>query len=204
MNNPGDYTEANAWQYLWTSAQHDLPGLQRLLGGEAAFERKLDEFFRTQSPNPDKFLGQEALIGQYAHGNEPGHHVIYLYAFSSKPWQGHAWLRKAVREFYGSGPGGMTGNDDCGQMSAWYLFACMGFYPVDGGGADVVLGAPQVPRAVLHLPGGKDLVIEARNLSESNYTWKQAWLNGQPLAPPVFPYDALRKGGTLTFDMIPR
>ncbi|MDX2284934.1 MAG: GH92 family glycosyl hydrolase [Bacteroidia bacterium] len=204
MNNPGDYTEANAWQYFWTSAQQDVPGLKRLLGGEAAFERKLDAFFSTESPAADKFLGQEALIGQYAHGNEPGHHVIYLYAFTSRPQRGHALIRQAVESFYRASPDGMTGNDDCGQMSAWYLFACMGFYPVNGGGADVVLGAPQAARIVIRRPGSPPFVIEARDFSEANATWKTAFLNGQPLTSPVLPDAALRAGGTLTFHMTPQ
>ncbi len=202
MNNPGDYTEANAWQYFWTNAQQDVPAMKLLLGGEAAFEEKLDQFFTTESPNPNKFLGQEAMIGQYAHGNEPGHHVIYLFAFTAHPAKGHFYLRKVVEDFHNNTPDGMIGNDDCGQMSAWYLFACMGFYPVNGGGADFVLGAPQVDQVVIHLPANKTFTIDAQNLSSENYTYQQVLLNNQPLSSPVLPFDALRNGGTLIFNMI--
>jgi predicted alpha-1,2-mannosidase len=115
LNNPGDYTEANAWQYFWTPAQHDVKGVMTLLGGMKNFTKKLNDFFTIEAENPNKFLGQEAMIGQYAHGNEPCHHVIYLYAYTDEPKKGQKYIHKVVNEFYNNTPDGMIGNDDCGQ-----------------------------------------------------------------------------------------
>src|SRR5574343_1697341 len=131
MNNPGDYTEANAWQYFWTPAQYDVAGMTKLLGGKEHFTAQLDRFFTIQSPNSNRHLGQEALIGQYAHGNEPSHHVAYLYSYSSKPETGKQLITKICNQFYNNTPDGIIGNDDCGQMSAWYIFSTLGFYPVN-------------------------------------------------------------------------
>ena len=129
MNNPGDYTEANAWQYTATPALHDAEGFRTKLGGPEGLGRWLDRFFTLPVANPDKHLGQEALIGQYAHGNEPSHHIAWLYAFSDRPQQGHARVAEVVRRFYRAQPDGIVGNDDAGQMSAWLVFAMLGFYP---------------------------------------------------------------------------
>lgn len=131
LNNPGDYTEANAWQYFWTPAQHDFPGLVKLLGGNKPTEAKLDSFFGLTMATSNAYLGQEALIGQYAHGNEPGHHVPWLYAMLGKPEKSRTLIRKIVTEFYGTGPDGLQGNDDCGQMSAWLMAAYLGRYPLN-------------------------------------------------------------------------
>jgi predicted alpha-1,2-mannosidase len=151
MNNPGDYTEANAWQYFWTPAQYDIEGMKNLLGGTSAFTKKLDAFFTTQSLNPNKFLGQEAMIGQYAHGNEPSHHIVYLYAFSDSPKTGQKYIHKIINEFHNTTPNGMIGNDDCGQMSAWYILSTLGFYPVNPTNGEFVIGAPQIKKATLQL-----------------------------------------------------
>ncbi len=130
LNNPGDYTEANAWQYFWTPAQHDFPGLVALLGGENATEAKLDSFFSLPMKQANAYLGQEGLIGQYAHGNEPGHHVPWLYALLGKPEKSKSLIRRIIDENYGIGPNGLLGNDDCGQLSAWLMAAYLGMYPV--------------------------------------------------------------------------
>lgn len=130
LNNPGDYTEANAWQYFWTPAQHDFPGLVALLGGKIATEAKLDSFFSLPMKTANAYLGQEGLIGQYAHGNEPGHHVPWLYALLGKPEKSKALIRRIVDENYGTGPNGLLGNDDCGQLSAWLMAAYLGMFPI--------------------------------------------------------------------------
>jgi predicted alpha-1,2-mannosidase len=143
MNNPGDYTEANAWQYFWTPAQFDIDGVTKLLGGKEAFTRQLNDFFTLEAENPNIFLGQEAMIGQYAHGNEPGHHVLYLYAYADAPKTGQKYIHRVVNEFHNNTADGMIGNDDCGQMSAWYILSCLGFYPVNPASDEYVLGSPQ-------------------------------------------------------------
>ena len=166
MNNPGDYTEANAWQYFWTPAQYDLNGVMKLLGGKENFTKKLNEFFTTEAENPNKFLGQEAMIGQYAHGNEPSHHIIYLYAYSTEPKTGQKYIHQVINEFHNNTPDGMIGNDDCGQMSAWYILSTLGFYPVNPANGEFVLGSPQVKKASICISGNKNFNIEATNFSE--------------------------------------
>lgn len=161
MNKPGDYTEANAWQYTPTPALHDPAGLVARMGGPQAFEDWLDRFFSVQGPGVDKHLGQEALIGQYAHGNEPSHHVAYLYAWTASPHKGRALIRRIAREFYGDGPDGIVGNDDCGQMSAWLVLSTLGFYPVVPASGQYVAGVPLVRRAVLKRADGTRLEIVA-------------------------------------------
>ncbi len=201
MNNPGDYTEANAWQYFWTPAQFDIEGMKELLGGTEAFTRHLDTFFTLETRNLDKFLGQEAMIGQYAHGNEPGHHILYLYAYTDRPWTGQRYIRKVIRDFHNNTPDGMIGNDDCGQMSAWYILSSLGFYPVNPASDAFVLGAPQIPKARIRLPGGKVFTMEARGLSPERMFTGEVLLNGQPVDKPFITYRQIMGGGTLTFEM---
>ena len=190
LNNPGDYTEANAWQYSWTPALHDVDGLVAAMGGRAAFTRMLDTFFSLPA-RESKYLGQEALIGQYAHGNEPSHHIAWLYAWSTRPERGPALVREIATRFYRDTPDGVVGNDDCGQMSAWYVFATLGFYPVDPASGDFVLGRPLVAGATVRLPGGKALRIgQARQA--------RVTLNDRPLGRSVS-YRDLVRGGSLRF-----
>jgi putative alpha-1,2-mannosidase len=153
MNNPGDYTEANAWQYTATPALHDPEGFRDRLGGRAGLEAWLDTFFSLPMPNPDKHLGQEAMIGQYAHGNEPSHHIAWLYAWTDAPAKGERHVADIARRFYRATPDGIVGNDDAGQMSAWYVLATLGLYPSRPGHAEWTLGAPLVPRA--RIDGGR-------------------------------------------------
>ena len=150
LNNPGDYTEANAWQYTLTPALHDPIGLQELLGGQRGLEHWLDAYFQRRS-QVNKHLGQEALIGQNAHGNEPSHHSAWLYALTASPWKGHALIERIASSFYKDIPKGLIGNDDCGQMSAWLVFATLGLYPVTPGQAQYVSGLPLVKEARIHL-----------------------------------------------------
>jgi predicted alpha-1,2-mannosidase len=202
MNNPGDYTEANAWQYFWTPAQHDVQGLMKLLGGKENFTKKLNAFFTTEAENPNKFLGQEAMIGQYAHGNEPSHHISYLYAFTDEPKLGQKYIHRVLNEFHGNTPNGMIGNDDCGQMSAWYILSTLGFYPVNPAGGEFILGSPQVKKATLHLAKNKSFTIEAKKFSEQAIYNETRFLNGNKINTPYITYRDVRNGGFLTFEMI--
>jgi predicted alpha-1,2-mannosidase len=201
MNNPGDYTEANAWQYFWTPAQYDIEGMQNLLGGKTAFTKKINDFFTIESVNPNKFLGQEAMIGQYAHGNEPSHHITYLYAFSDTPKVGQKYIHKIINEFHNNTPDGMIGNDDCGQMSAWYILSSLGFYPVNPANGEFVLGVPQVKNATIHLKNNKKFTISTSNFSEDNSYSNTQILNNIELSKPIINYSDIINGGTLNFQM---
>ena len=201
MNNPGDYTEANAWQYFWTPAQHDVLGLTQLLGGKEKFTKKLNAFFTTEAENPNKFLGQEAMIGQYAHGNEPSHHIGYLYAYSTEPQTGQKYIHRVINEFHGNTPNGMIGNDDCGQMSAWYILSTLGFYPVNPASGEFVLGSPQVKKATLHLAKNKSFTIEANNFSEQTIYNNTRFLNGKEINKPFITFQNIIHGGSLMFEM---
>lgn len=203
LGNPGDYTEANAWQYSLTPALHDPDGLVRLMGGPSVFGQWLDQFFSLQQPGVDKHQGQEGLIGQYAHGNEPSHHIAYLYAFIAEPWKGHVLIRRISREFYADTPSGITGNDDCGQMSAWYVFSTLGFYPVRAASGSYVLGAPQVASATVSLADGKTLRVVAEAFGPSRPYAAGARLNGQEVVATRLEHAALIEGGELRFTMKP-
>jgi predicted alpha-1,2-mannosidase len=201
LNNPGDYTEANAWQYFWTPAQYDVKGVTALLGGKEKFTQKLNQFFTTETENSNKFLGQEAMIGQYAHGNEPSHHIIYLYAYSNEPKTGQRYIHKVINDFHNNTPDGMIGNDDCGQMSAWYILSTLGFYPVNPVNGEFVLGSPQVKKAIIHLPKKQLFIIRANNFSEKSMYHEIRFLNGNTIKQPFITYQNIMKGGTLTFEM---
>lgn len=195
----GDYTEGNAWQYTW-HVQHDVPALIRLMGGKERFLTKLDSLFIV--PLKDNFLPDvTGLIGQYAHGNEPSHHVAYLYALAGRPERTQELVRQICETQYLPKPDGLCGNDDCGQMSAWYMFSAMGFYPVDPVSGRYVFGAPQIPYFRLSLPNQKVLEIEARHLSRKNLYVKRITLNGRPYTRPYIDHATLLKGGKLVYEM---
>jgi predicted alpha-1,2-mannosidase len=204
LNNPGDYTEANAWQYFWTPTQYDIDGVKTLLGGKENFTKKLNDFFTIEAENPNKFLGQEAMIGQYAHGNEPSHHIIYLYPFSYEPKKGQKYINQVINEFHNNTPDGMIGNDDCGQMSAWYILSSLGFYPVNPANGEFVLGSPQVKKATIHLADNKTFNIEAKNFSEQAIYNEVRYLNSKKINIPTIKYQDIMKGGNLIFEMIER
>ena len=201
MNNPGDYTEANAWQYFWTPAQYDIDGMKKLLGGTSEFTNKLNDFFTIESANPNKFLGQEAMIGQYAHGNEPSHHIVYLYAYSETPKMGQKYINKIINNFHDNTPNGMIGNDDCGQMSAWYILSSLGFYPINPANGEFILGVPQFKKATLHLKNNKKFIINALNISSTNLFQNNPKLNNSNLSRPYIKYEEIMSGGTLNFQM---
>ena len=196
-----DFTEATSSQYSWYVPQ-DVPGLIALMGGKEKFIEKLDSLFtsgeatKELSPND-----QRGCIGEYWHGNEPSHHVIYLYCYAGQPWKAAQRLHQIVATQYGSHPGSLCGNDDCGQMSAWYMFTCMGFYPVCPAGDYYVIGAPQIKKAVMHLSNGKNFTMTAENISDKNIYVQSVKLNGRNWDSPFLPYEELKNGGTIAFTM---
>ena len=194
----GDYTEGNAWQYTW-HVQHDVPGLIALFGSEEAFINKLDSVFTVELKTTQADV--TGLIGQYAHGNEPSHHVTYLYALAGKPERTQELIRQIFDTQYRPEPDGLCGNDDCGQMSAWYMFSAMGFYPVDPVSGNYVFGAPQLPQITLNLANDKTFTVIAKDLSEENKYVESITLNGEPYTKNYITHEDILKGGTLVFKM---
>ena len=194
----GDYTEGNAWQYTW-HVQHDVPGLIALFGGEKPFLNKLDSLFSLKLETTQADV--TGLIGQYAHGNEPSHHVTYLYTLAGKPERTQELIRQIFDTQYRPAPDGLCGNDDCGQMSAWYMFSAMGFYPVNPVSGQYVFGAPQLPRITLHLADGKTFTVVAENLSKEHKYIESITLNGQPYTKNYIAHEDIVKGGTLVYKM---
>ena len=191
----GAFTEGNSWQYSWHVLQ-DPEGLMELMGGREAFTAKLDSLFN----GPSELHGAltvdvSGMIGQYAHGNEPSHHVIYLYTLAGCQDKAARLIDEVWHSQYHDGPEGLSGNDDCGQMSAWYIFSALGFYPVTPCGGEYVLGAPQLPRLTVHAPGGRDFTV-VRTGSGSHVA--SVLLNGQPVEKTIRHEDILR-GGKLEF-----
>ncbi len=202
-----DVTEGTSSQYSWFVPQ-DVPGLIALMGGKDKFVERLDSLFDAKQSEPfTKELSANDLrgcIGEYWHGNEPAHHIIYLYCYAGQPWKAAEKLRQIVKTQYGSQPGSLCGNDDCGQMSAWYMFTCMGFYPVCPASDYYVIGAPQIPKAVMHLSNGKDFTMKAENISAENLYVQSVQLNGKNWDSPFLPYKELKNGGNLVFKMGPQ
>lgn len=194
----GDYTEGNAWQYTW-HVQHDVPGLIALFGGEEAFLQKLDSVFTVKLETTQADV--TGLIGQYAHGNEPSHHVAYLYTLAGRPERTQELIRQIFDTQYLPKPNGLCGNDDCGQMSAWYMFSAMGFYPVNPVSGEYVFGAPQFPKFTLHLADGKTFTILAEGLSEEHKYIDSITLNGKPYTKNYITHEDILKGGTLVYKM---
>lgn len=197
-SNGGDYTEGNAWQYTW-HVQHDVPGLIALLGGEEAFTNKLDSLFTVELRT--QLADVTGLIGNYAHGNEPSHHVTYLYTLAGKPERTQELIRQIFDTQYRPAPDGLCGNDDCGQMSAWYMFSAMGFYPVNPVSGKYVFGAPQMPKFVLHLQDGKTFTVLAEGLSKEHKYVESITLNGEPYTKNYITHEDIMKGGTLVYKM---
>ncbi|MFM9025827.1 MAG: GH92 family glycosyl hydrolase [Planctomycetaceae bacterium] len=198
-----DYCEGNGWQYLWLVPQ-DPEGLIELLGGDGPFSEKLDQLFTVESV---KSAGASAdisgLIGQYAHGNEPGHHTTYLYAFIGQQWKTARLVRKILTTLYTDQPDGLSGNEDCGQMSAWYVFSALGMYPVNPAAGVYVFGSPIIDEATIALPEGKAFTIIARNNSPENLYIQSAELNGKPYAKSYITHADIVAGGELAFVMGP-
>lgn len=194
----GDYTEGNAWQYTW-HVQHDVKGLIKLMGGKKAFTQKLDSLFTLKLEG--SLADVTGLIGQYAHGNEPSHHITYLYTLAGKPSRTQELVREIFDTQYKPTPEGLCGNDDCGQMSAWYMLSAMGFYPVSPVDAEYVFGAPQMPSITLHLSDGKTFKVVAEGLSRENKYVKAIYLNGHRYKRTSISHADILKGGELKFVM---
>lgn len=197
-----DYTEGNAWQYSWY-VPHDVAGLAGEHGGADRLLGLLDEVFDAKV-DPKVFEHMEditGLIGWYAHGNEPSHHVAYLYAHAGQPWRTQARLKQIMDTQYKPTPDGLAGNDDLGQMSAWYVFTALGFYPVAPGSNEYILGRPFLPRADLRLPNGKRFTVIADGLDDAHTYVGSVNLNGKPLARAFLRHEELMAGGELRFSM---
>lgn len=190
-----NYTDANAWQYTFFVPQ-DTRGLAEMLGGEDLLDTKIDELFEAP-PVP----GSTGMIGQYAHGNAVDHHVAYLYDTVGKPWKTQRRVRQIMDEMYTAGPNGLVGNDNCGQLSAWYVLSAMGFYPVTPGVASYAIGSPAFPRVAIALEDGKEFVIRAENVSKENMYIQSATLNGEPYLSSVLDQETILAGGELDFVM---
>jgi predicted alpha-1,2-mannosidase len=199
-----DYTEGNAWQYTWL-VPHDPHGLINLFGSDKAFVAKLDSLFVVSGD-----MGAEAspdisgLIGQYAHGNEPSHHVIYLYDYAGQPWKAAPLLRRTFKEMYRNAPDGLCGNEDVGAMSAWYVLSALGLYQVEPAGGKYVFGSPLFNEAKLNVGGGKTFTIKATNNSDQNIYIQRVLLNGRNYTKSYINYQDIVRGGTLEFVMGPQ
>jgi predicted alpha-1,2-mannosidase len=196
-----DYSEGNPWQYLWL-APHDVPGLMSLLGGEENFNNRLDSLFSIPLDTTGGHLvDMTGLIGQYVHGNEPSHHITYLYAYGGQQWKTAEKVRYIMKEFYHDQPEGIIGNEDCGQMSAWYVFSALGFYPVFPASTNYVIGSPLFGKALINVPGGKTFTIEAVGNSEQNIYVQSLQLNGKPYDKTYISHSDIMKGGVLKLVM---
>jgi predicted alpha-1,2-mannosidase len=196
------YTEGNAWQWSFFTP-HDIDGLMELMGGKEKFIEKLDSMFE-QAPVVKGSPDISGLLGQYAHGNEPSHHIVYLYDHAGAPWKTQEKVRQVMEELYGIDPAGLCGNEDCGQMSAWYIFSAMGFYPVCPGKPFYEVGSPIFDKITIHLDeywGNGDLTLIAKNNSAENKYIQSATLNGKPLNRPWIEHSEIVSGGTLLFEM---
>jgi len=195
----GDYTEGNAWQYNWL-VPHDVEGLIGLMGGDKPFLSKLDSLFAANGE-----LGEEApadmsgFIGQYVHGNEPSHHIAYLYAYAGEQWKTAGIVNYILRNLYHDKPEGLSGNEDCGQMSAWYVLSSIGFYPVNPSGTSFVFGSPLFDEVTLNLPKGKTFIVKVLNPEAKNIYIESASLNGMPYSKSFITFQDIMKGGKLEF-----
>ena len=202
---PDDYTEdiceSNGWQYFWSVPQ-DLDGLIGLVGSKERFAEKLDSMF-TYVPKSDEELPifSTGMIGQYAHGNEPSHHVIYLYNKVGQPWKTQKYVAQVLHDLYLNAPDGICGNEDCGQMSAWFVFSAMGFYPVDPISGQYEIGSPLFPEVKMHVGNGKIFTVLAPEVSAENIYIQSVKLNGQPYDKSYITHEQIMSGATLEFVM---
>ena len=198
-----DYTEATPWHYRFF-VPHDVNGLIQLFGSREAFIREMDRLFTLESDEMQLDVSDvTGLMGQYAHGNEPSHHMAYLYNYVGQPWKTQELTRRLLHEMYAPTPEGIIGNEDCGQMSAWYVFSSLGFYPVCPGSNEFALTAPQFPKAVVRLANGRALTVTADNPRRSVYI-ASVTLDGKPIDRNYITYDELMQGGELHFALRPR
>jgi len=195
------YTESNAWQYVW-SVQHDVQGLINLFGTKEKFIDKLDTFFE-MSPiiSPPKYVGVVGTIGQYVQGNQPSHHVAYMYNYAGQPWKTQNRARQVTEEMYRIGPGGICGNEDMGSLSSWFVLSSMGIYSVTPGDTSYVIGSPMFGEVTLKLKKGKTFKIIAKNNSKENRYIQSAKLNGKTFNRTWITHEEITKGGKIVFQM---
>ncbi|MFA5973061.1 MAG: GH92 family glycosyl hydrolase [Lentimicrobiaceae bacterium] len=196
-----NYTEANSWQYSFSTVQ-DMTGFIQLLGGKENLAKKLDQLFSASSKTSGRDQSDiTGLIGQYAHGNEPSHHIAYLYPFASQPWKTQKLIHQILTTLYHTDPDGLAGNEDCGQMSAWAVMSAMGFYQVTPGTGEYVIGTPWFSKVTINLENGKKFVIRAKAVSASNIYIQSATLNGKNYDASFLKHSDIMDGGELTFTM---
>jgi predicted alpha-1,2-mannosidase len=196
-----DFTESNSWQGTW-AAQHDPAGYIALLGSREAFIQKLDALFEQSTDiNGEVPLDMTGLVGMYAHGNEPSHHIAYLYAYAGASYKTQARVRDLVDRMYKNTPDGLAGNEDCGQMSAWYIMSALGFYAVDPASGNYVFGSPLFESAAIDLGNGKKLTLQAKGASRENKYIQSVMFNGKPYDKPWFRHSDIANGGTFVFEM---
>jgi len=196
------FTEGNAWQHSWFVPQ-DIPGLMDAFGGKASFIKKLDSLFTVSSKLTGENVSNDisGLVGQYAHGNEPSHHIAYLYSYAGAPYKTAERVRYIMQRLYTTATDGLCGNEDCGQMSAWYVWSALGFYPVNPASGQYVFGSPLFKEATLRLPGNKKLVIKTINNAADHAYIQRITFNGKPWNKISIPHAALMQGGVLEFVM---
>jgi len=196
-----NFTEANSWQYSFFVPQ-DIDGLIEIMGGKEAFDKKLDSLFNTTSETTGRVQSDiTGLIGQYAHGNEPSHHIAYLYDYVGKPWKTQQLVRRIIDRFYTNKPDGLCGNEDCGQMSAWDILSSLGFYSVTPGSNIYAIGSPLFKEAKINMENGKTFTIKAKNVSGENIYIQSATLNGKPYTKSFIYHSNIVNGGELIFEM---
>ena len=194
------FTEGNGWQYLWYVPQ-DVYSFIDLMGGDKKFTQKLDTFFTLDAKPGDVNGNASGFIGQYAHGNEPSHHIVYLYDFTNEPWKAQYYSAKIMHELYNDNQSGYSGNEDCGQMSAWYIFSAMGFYPVNPANSVYCFGSPQLEKATINLANGNKFTMLTHNVSEDNIYIQKILLNGKPYQKTYITHKDIENGGTIEFFM---
>lgn len=199
-----DYVEGNAWQWTWF-VPHDVPGLIDLMGGRDKFTEKLDSLFSVDSEivGENKSADISGLIGQYAHGNEPSHHITYFYNYAGEPWKTQKLVDQILNTLYFNNPDGLSGNEDCGQMSAWYVLNAMGFYQVAPGDPTWSLGRPLFEKVTVNLENGKTFTVETINNSPENIYIQSAVMNGTELKSPFFDHNDIVNGAHLVITMGP-
>jgi len=197
-----DYTEGNAWQHSWF-VPHNVDNFIKLHGGNATFTKRLEQLFTESSEITGNNVSADisGLIGQYAHGNEPSHHITYMFNHAGEPWRTQYWVRHILDTQYNTTANGLSGNEDCGQMSAWYVFSSMGLYPMNPASGEYEIGSPIFEKSTLNLPNGKTFVIEAANVSSKNLYIQSATLNGKAFNKTAISHQEMLKGGVLHFVM---
>ncbi|CAM3390355.1 GH92 family glycosyl hydrolase [Flavobacterium chungbukense] len=197
-----DYTEGNAWQHSWF-VPHNVDNFIKLHGGNDIFTKRLEQLFTESSEITGNNVSADisGLIGQYAHGNEPSHHIAYMFNHAKQPWRTQYWVRHILDTQYNTTANGLSGNEDCGQMSAWYVFSSMGLYPMNPASGEYEIGSPIFEKSTLNLPNGKTFVIEAENVSKQNFYIQSATLNGKAFEKTAISHQEMQKGGVLHFVM---